>query len=70
VKIGFREFHRGPFVHRQRWCDVQRNQLLDALRMIKRQTIGDAPAAIVADEKEILVAQRAHHWSCAITRLE
>jgi hypothetical protein len=61
VKIGFGEFDRGLFVHRQRRCDVQRNQLLDALRMIKRQTIADAPAAIVADQKEILMAQRAHH---------
>ncbi|EWS52517.1 hypothetical protein X551_04696 [Methylibium sp. T29] len=61
VVVGLREGHVGALVHRQRGHDVQHAQLAHRLRMVQRQPVCHAPAAVVAGHEEALVAQRAHH---------
>src|SRR6185369_17351030 len=40
--------------------DIEHSELLDSLRMIQRQAIGDAPAAVMPRDGEALEAEMAH----------
>ena len=62
VVVGARERHRRCCsIHRQRRRDVEHVKRAHALAVIARQPVRDAAAAVVADEVEAFVAERAHH---------
>ena len=58
--VAAREAHVGRLVHVERRHDVDHGEALDALRMVEREPVRDAAAAVVADDGEALVAERAH----------
>ena len=51
----------GAGVHRRRGGDVEQGEALDPLRMVQGQAVGDAPAPVVTDDGEPVVAERPHH---------
>ena len=60
VIIGGGEGPVGPLVHGMGGRDVEQGSLLDALRVVERQAVGDPGAAVVADHGEALEAERGH----------
>ena len=60
VVVVAREAHVGGVVHVQRRRDVDHAQPAHRLRVVDREAVRDAPAAVMADQPEALVAQRAH----------
>src|SRR6185503_16633075 len=60
VVIRARELRRRPLVHRRRRRDVEQYQLAHRLRMIEREPMRDAAAAVVAADEELLEAEAAH----------
>ena len=55
-----REAHVGRVVHVERRHDVDQRELVDEPGMVEREPVRDAPAAVVSDDGEALVAERAH----------
>ena len=71
---GARRVHTLP--HRHGRQDVEQDEPLDPAGMVERQAIGDAGAAVMADHREAIEAERAHrgddvlaHAALAVERL-
>ena len=60
VVVRGRERAVGLLVHGERRRDVEHRDAFDRLGMVEREPVRDAPAAVVADEREARVAERAH----------
>jgi hypothetical protein len=59
VRLG--ELHAGVLVHLQRRRDVEHGDAAHAPAMVARQAMRHPAAAVVANDVEALVAERAHH---------
>ena len=61
VPVGHGEGHVGAPVVLPGGEDVEDGEPLHPFRVIERQAVGDPPAPVVSDEREILEAEMAHH---------
>jgi hypothetical protein len=59
-RSGLSELHRRALVHRQRRRDVEQHERSHGVRVVEREAVRDAAAAIVAANEEPVVAEAAH----------